>query len=205
MALRILITGGFGFVGGRLAVHLNQAGHQIILGSRSLKKIPSWLQKAEVTEVLWHSDNSLESICKNIDIIIQAAGMNANDSAKDPIGALHSNGVATLRLLTAACRAGVKRFVYLSTAHIYADPLVGVISENTCPKNLHPYATSHFAGEQISPLWQNEIGWGAGGRSPIPASAYQQYPIIKYCENKASVPKRKNKSLVKFVRKIYEL
>jgi uncharacterized protein YbjT (DUF2867 family) len=33
--MRILIAGGFGFVGGRLAVHLAQVGHQIVLGSRN--------------------------------------------------------------------------------------------------------------------------------------------------------------------------
>ena len=33
--MRILITGGFGFIGGRLAAYLSQAGHQVLLGSRN--------------------------------------------------------------------------------------------------------------------------------------------------------------------------
>jgi UDP-glucose 4-epimerase len=50
--------------------------------------------------------------------------------------------------VAAATRASVKKFIYLSSAHVYANPLVGTITEETCPRNLHPYATSHLAGEQ---------------------------------------------------------
>ena len=57
------------------------------------------------------------------------------------------NGVATKRLVEAASRAGVKKFIYLSTAHVYASPLVGTITEQTLPNNSHPYASSHLAGE----------------------------------------------------------
>jgi UDP-glucose 4-epimerase len=72
--------------------------------------------------------------------------MNENDCAADPPGALLANGVATARLLQAAIEAGVQRFVYLSTAHVYGS-LTGRISENTLPRPQHPYATSHRAGE----------------------------------------------------------
>jgi UDP-glucose 4-epimerase len=80
-------------------------------------------------------------------VVIQAAGMNAQDSAADPVAALAFNGLATARLVATASRVGVKRFIYISTAHVYANPLVGNINEDTCPRNLHPYATSHLAGE----------------------------------------------------------
>jgi UDP-glucose 4-epimerase len=73
--------------------------------------------------------------------------MNAQDCATDPIAALLFNGIATTRLVEAACQANVQRFIYLSTAHVYASPLVGNITEKTCPSNLHPYATSHLVGE----------------------------------------------------------
>lgn len=81
------------------------------------------------------------------DVVIQAAGMNAHDCAADPVAALMVNGVATARLMDAASRAAVKRFVYLSTAHVYGSPLTGMVDENTYPRNLHPYASSHLAGE----------------------------------------------------------
>jgi UDP-glucose 4-epimerase len=144
---KILITGGMGYVGGRLAVHLAQAGHQIVLGSRNASSPPVWLPQAEVLQIAWGDAGALEQSCDGVDVVIHAAGMNAQDCAADPAAALGFNGVATARLVAAACRAGVQRFIYLSTAHVYASPLVGAITEETCPRNMHPYATSHIAGE----------------------------------------------------------
>jgi UDP-glucose 4-epimerase len=101
-----------------------------------------------VAQIEWDNVASLENGCYGVDVVIHAAGMNAQDSAADPVAALDFNGVATAHLVEAASRAGVKKFVYLSTSHIYASPLVGTITEETFPRNLHPYATSHLAGEQ---------------------------------------------------------
>jgi len=97
----------------------------------------------------WNDAQALQQICNDVDVVIHAAGMNAQDCAANPVTALEFNGLATARLLAAASRAGVKRFIYLSTAHVYASPLTGVITEETCPRNLHPYATSHLAGENV--------------------------------------------------------
>ena len=147
--MRILITGGFGFLGGRLAVHLAQAAHTIVLGSRKAIGSPSWLPHAEVMQTDWDDVATLVCSCKEVDLVIHAAGMNAQECSADPVAALAFNGVATARLVSAACSAGVQRFIYLSTAHVYASPLVGPITEETFPRNLHPYATSHLAGEHV--------------------------------------------------------
>lgn len=145
--MRILITGGFGFVGGRLGVHLAKLGHKIVLGSRKSMCPPAWLEEAEVVHINWDDATSLALCCKGVDVLIHAAGMNAQECAIDPVGALEFNGVATARLVNAACREGVRRIIYLSTAHVYTNSLQGTITEDTCPRNLHPYATSHLAGE----------------------------------------------------------
>jgi len=147
LSMRILITGGFGFVGGRLAVHFAQLGHQIILGSRHPFTSPDWLPQAEVEIIAWDDIAALERSSDGVDVIIHAAGMNTQDSAADALAALAFNGLATARLVLAANRAGVNKFIYLSTAHVYDSSLIGTITEETCPHNLHPYATSHLAGE----------------------------------------------------------
>lgn len=144
-------------MGGRVARHLQEAGHTVILGSRQAAGSPEWLSEARVVRLLWEDSAALERACKGVDIIVHAAGMNAQDCATDPVGALAFNGVATARLVVAATRSSVKRFIYLSTAHVYGNPLVGTITESTCPNNLHPYATSHIAGEQAV-LRANERG-----------------------------------------------
>lgn len=149
MKRRVLITGGMGFVGGRLAQHLHQVGYQIFLGSRSGQSPPQWLPNAEVVKMVWNDSCELSAACAGVDLIIHGAGMNAHDCLMNPLEALSFNGIATARLLDAGSKVGVKRFIYLSTAHVYGSSLVGVVTENTCPVSLHPYATSHRAGEDV--------------------------------------------------------
>ncbi len=153
--MRVLISGGFGFVGGRLAQYLHQAGYQVVLGSRTASSSPEWLRDAEVVHTDWSDSDALASVCVGSDVIIHAAGMNAQDTLANPAEALAFNGVATARLLDAGYKAHVKRFIYISTAHIYSSPLEGVITEETYPRNLHPYATSHLAGE-LAVLYANQ-------------------------------------------------
>ena len=67
LTMSILITGGFGFVGGRLAVHLAQAGYQIVLGSRNASSPPVWLPQAEVVQIVWEDDRTLVRCCDGVD------------------------------------------------------------------------------------------------------------------------------------------
>ena len=146
----MLITGGFGYLGGRLAQFLSsKTGHEILLGSRQQKASPAWLPNAKVVQTQWESPSGLEQICTGIDAVVHLAGMNSQDCVADPVAALEFNGVATARLLWATVRKGIRRFIYVSTAHVYGSPLTGVISEETCPASFHPYATSHLVGEDV--------------------------------------------------------
>ncbi len=147
--MNILITGGTGYLGGRLAQFLFTHGHTIFLGSRQKKPSPDWLPQAHMVQTLWDSSGALERICHHMDVVVHAAGMNAEDCAYDPVGALAFNGVCTSRLLQAAIQTNVPRFIYASTAHVYHSPLIGTCTESTNPTNLHPYATSHRAGEDV--------------------------------------------------------
>lgn len=160
--MRVLVTGGHGYVGGRIAYHLIQSGYKVTLGSRQVSGKPEWLPQADVASLDWGNQAALENACNGVDVVIHAAGMNAQECHKQPIDALEFNGVASSRLAVAATNVGVDKFVYLSTAHIYLKPLQGLINEKVCPKNLDPYASSHLAGE-------NAIRniWGAEKNSPI--------------------------------------
>jgi len=145
--LKILITGGFGYIGGRVAKYLVEQGHYVVLGSRKKQKVPEWLSNAEVCELDWNDDRSLSLACTGCDVVVHSAGMNAQDCIADPVSALEFNGVATTRLVWVSRDVGIAKFIYLSTAHVYTSPLIGVINEDVCPNNKHPYASSHLAGE----------------------------------------------------------
>ena len=146
--MQIFIAGGFGYIGGRLALALSANGHEITLGTRQCRSSPDWLVNSKTVIMDWDNKAELSKICEGQDVVIQAAGMNAKDCAQDPVGAIKFNGEATKNLLDGAIQAAVSRFIYLSTAHVYKDPLSGKISETTPTENHHPYATSHLLGEQ---------------------------------------------------------
>ncbi len=145
--MKILVAGGFGFVGGRVAQALAHAGHTPVLGSRVKRDSPHWLSQGEVRILDWASEASLRAACEGVDAVVHAAGMNAAECMAKPVAALQANGVQSARLVAAAVAAGARRFFYFSTAHVYGSPLAGEIDETSCPRNLHPYATSHLAGE----------------------------------------------------------
>lgn len=148
MSTRILITGGFGYLGGRLGQFLaTQGDYYIFLGSRDDRPVPNWLPQSRTVQIQWCSQDALDDVCRGMDVIIHCAGMNAQDCDTNPIAALEFNALGTARLLQSAIRQGVKRFIYFSTAHVYGSPLVGDITEKTSTTSLHPYATSHRAAE----------------------------------------------------------
>jgi UDP-glucose 4-epimerase len=149
LSMRILVTGAFGFIGSRLSQHLKRLGHNVILGSRKIDTSPPWLPQAEVFEINWDENSSLLQACDGVDVVIHAAGMNSRDCMENPVKALEFNGLGTARLVEYAVKSRVKRFIYLSTAHVYSSQLVGKINEHTCPQNKHPYATSHLAAENV--------------------------------------------------------
>ena len=115
--MKILITGGFGFLGARLAEYLLKKDHKVTLASRSKRSLNRSLLKAHSIQVDWQSESSLESISQNQDIIIHAAGMNADDCKNDPDQAHLFNAITTKKLAKLALKSGVKKFIFLSTAH----------------------------------------------------------------------------------------
>jgi|TARA_Y100000294_G_scaffold68314_1_gene64685 UDP-glucose 4-epimerase len=127
----ILITGGNGYLGGRVTEYLTQIGIPTRVGERSI----------------FNNDASLEKACDQITTIIHLAGMNAQDCEEDPEAALMVNGLNTLRLIKAAEKCNVTKIIYFSTVHVYGSPLTGVLSEDSFPCPLNPYSITHRLAE----------------------------------------------------------
>lgn len=145
--MKILITGGRGYVGSSLGSYLLNKGNDIILASRGEDNTIADTLGLHSVQVSWDDLGSLDKICSGIDVIIHAAGMNKQDCADTPFAALMFNGVVTANLVNAAVKNGVSKFIYLSSYHLYSRLLQGEIKESDCPCNPHPYAVSHRVGE----------------------------------------------------------
>jgi len=131
LPMQVLVTGGNGYLGGRIVEYLAKIGVSVKVGDRDV----------------FVNDDSLKSACKNITVIIHLAAMNAQECVENPEAALLVNGLNSLRLLKAAECMGVSKFIYFSTAHIYGSPLEGNINEETLPRPMHPYSITHKLAE----------------------------------------------------------
>ncbi|MCU0682742.1 MAG: SDR family oxidoreductase [Polyangiaceae bacterium] len=151
MSGRILVTGGFGYVGGRLCVELaRDPSRRLVVTTRAHRDgPPAGLPAVDVVRVDPRSADDLARACEGVEALVHLTAANEIDSGRDPELALAFTTLATLKLLTAARAAGVKRFVYLSTAHVYGAPLRGRITEDTPPRPAHPYAITHRAAEDF--------------------------------------------------------
>ena len=144
----VLISGGLGYLGGRIAKYLLDSGFQVRIGSsQSHPDVPSDLLSCEIVMCDLSDKRSLENACKNVSSIIHLASLNAQECDHDPEAALLINGLGTLNLLNAAKKMGVTKFVYFSTAHVYGSPLQGIIGENSTPRPIHDYAITHRLAE----------------------------------------------------------
>ena len=160
---KILITGGLGYVGGRIANYLKEKEPHthIFLTTRNMnRKLPQWTEKFTILEMDILDESSISNCLrdKDIDIIIHLAALNEIDSMKDPKSALEVNTKGTYRLLDLACNAGIKTLIYFSTFHVYGDVLESVITEETPTRPFHPYAITHRAAEDFVNYFKHYCG-----------------------------------------------
>lgn len=146
----VLLSGGFGNLGGRLSSYFCQHQSFIIrLGSRQARDAPPWALDAQTTKLDVLNFSSLDKSLSGVDVVVHLAAMNAVECARDPKLAQATNVGGTQNLLQSALNAGVSRIIYLSTAQVYGSPPVRAISELTVPHPQHPYGATHLEAEHL--------------------------------------------------------
>jgi len=155
---RVLITGASGFIGGRLARHLLERGFEVRGTGRNRMPFEKLgLEGASFFTADLTEDDSLDGLVDGCEIIVHAAARSEAFGPRELFEA--ANVRATERLLEAAKRRGVKRFVFLSSPSIYfgGRDVIGA-TENSPPGLLSdPYAqTKRIADEYV--LAQNGRG-----------------------------------------------
>jgi len=145
-----LITGGLGYVGGRTARFLaGMPGVTVSVTTRYPDQaVPPGLN-AKILPLGLPTDEDLVPRLSGVDVIVHTAAVNEIDSEKRPEHAAAVNILGTLQLLEAAVKAGVRRFIYMSTMHVYGAPLEGKICEKRLPRPCHPYSITHRAAEDF--------------------------------------------------------
>ena len=157
LELKILITGGLGYLGGRIADSLKRNHPQatIVLGTRrEISKIPEWSKSFQVIQFNLLDPVSIEKAVKNdINVIIHLAALNEHDSFNDIKSAWETNALGTQNLLSVANQKQIQKFIYFSTFHVYGD-CKGRIVEDSPTRPHHPYASTHRAAEDMVRYFQ---------------------------------------------------
>ena len=154
--MRILVTGGAGFIGSNLVetliedprVNLVRILDNFSTGhSKNIDKF-SGNRKFEFIEGDIRDLNICQNSCKNIDAIShQAALGSVPRSINDPITSHEVNTTGFLNILESARQNGIKRIVYASSSSVYGDSQESPKVESNVGKVLSPYAASKMTNE----------------------------------------------------------
>jgi UDP-glucose 4-epimerase len=147
--MNILITGGLGYIGGRLTDYLLKKNiYDLTLTTyQKIGEIPEVFKNLNIQVVNVLDKDKLVQICKDMDCIIHLATTNEIASAKNPHEALKVTVDGTLNVLEAARERDINKFMYFSTFHVYG-PNKGVkITEKLLPNPIHPYSITHYMAE----------------------------------------------------------
>lgn len=146
----ILLAGGAGYVGCRLAAHLAAAGWKVIIGSRNPRPIPALAEYGvEYRQLKWDDVGNLTAAATGCDFIAHLAAPNEIIAGQSTEEAIEGTIVSTTRLLQAAEKAGATRLLYFSTAHVYGSPLTGLLDEARTTQPRHPYSITHRCAEDF--------------------------------------------------------
>ena len=159
--MRILVTGGAGYIGSHTCIELINAGYDVVVLDNlcnSSKESLNRVEKIVGREIKFYEADirdakALKEIfaAEEIDAVIHFAGLKAvGESVAKPLEYYDNNINGTLVLCSAMKDAGVKNIIFSSSATVYGDPAFIPITEE-CPKGqcTNPYGWSKSMLEQI--------------------------------------------------------
>jgi len=151
--MRVLVTGGAGYIGSEVAAELLQSGHDVViydnLSRGHRQAVP---QDAELVIGDLADRASLDQLFRSrtIDAVMHfAALIEAGESMKAPETFFRNNTANALTLLEAMLAAGVRRFVFSSTAALYGNPERTPIEEDDPLRPTNAYGESKLLVERM--------------------------------------------------------
>lgn len=148
--MRILVTGGSGFIGTRLVTELLARGHDVKILDKVLSSVyPDLCHVGDIREM-----SSLDATVKDVDVVYHLAAEHRDDVS--PISLYYDVNVQGSKNLVAACkRYGVKRLIFTSSVAVYGLN-VGEPSEESTPNPFNDYGSSKLQAEKVLQLWAEE-------------------------------------------------
>ncbi len=166
MTSRILVTGGAGYIGSHVVRQLEEAGRSVIV----LDNLSTGFKAAVPHSPLVVGDVGDRGLVSHllseyhIDAVIHFASHTVvPDSVSNPLKYYANNTCSTHSLLECCLTAGIKRFIFSSTAAVYGIPREPFASEETPTMPINPYGTSKLMSEWML----HDLGVASGLRYVI--------------------------------------
>ena len=185
--VRILVTGGAGFIGSNLCEFWLKEGHQVIcldnFSTGKRENITPFLSNKNFTLIegdIRDIDTCRKAV-ENIDSVVHEAALGSVPrSIKDPKTTNDVNIGGFVNMITAAKDAGIKRFVYAASSSTYGDSKELPKQEDKIGNPLSPYAITKFVDELYAGIFSELYGietiglryFNVFGRRQDPEGAY---------------------------------
>jgi len=169
--MKILVTGGAGYIGSHTCVELLEAGYEVVVFDNlcnSKKEAVNRVEKITGKKLPFvlgdlRNEGDIQQLfaTHTIDAVIHFAGLKAvGESVEIPIEYYQNNIAGTLNLLEAMQAANVKQIVFSSSATVYGDPQELPIREEFPLSATNPYGRSKLIIEEmLQDLYSSDANW----------------------------------------------
>ena len=149
----LLVTGGAGYVGSHAVLAFREAGYPVVV----LDNLSTGLRTPLPPDTVFLEGDAgnLATVAGvireyGVEAVLHLAGSSSvPGSIARPLDYYRNNTVASANLIQACVEAGVRRFLFASSAAVYGAPAAMPVSEDTTPVPAHPYGRSKLATERL--------------------------------------------------------
>lgn len=161
--MKIVVTGGCGFIGSHLVESLVAGGHKVViidnLSTGSRKNIEHIEKKYELQVLDLAVPDRIYGTTGKVDCIVHLSALPRVQFSIDSPRSTHDANVnATFNILEFARAKKVKKFIYASSSSVYGDQKELPLREHMRPNPLNPYALQKFIGEAYCRMWSKIYG-----------------------------------------------
>lgn len=158
--MRLLVTGGAGFIGSNLTDELVRLGHKVtVIDNLSLGKKEYINSRAKFHKLDIRNYKKIKPLFKGIDCVFHlAAQPRIQPSIINPAESFDNNVLGTFNVLLAVKENGVKKIVYSASSSAYGDQRKLPLKEKMIAHPKNPYALFKYMGEEMCVLFHSLYG-----------------------------------------------